>query len=555
MIIERITNLAAVDTSPWSDFWYTATAQRTRSGVDVNEDAAMTFSACWAATRLLSGTAGYLPLELKKSMDGGGSKLLDTKPLYRILHFSPNPEMSSMTWRATCVNQQVNWGNCYSEIERNGSGEVAALWPIHASRVTLKSYDGGGLYYQVRNNDGSRTELPYEDVLHIPSFMTDDGRTGKGVIRAARESIGHAIATERYGADWFGNGGRLTGVLKHPARMEREARDNLRREWNEIYHNPDAPQKTAVLWEGMDYTSIGSDPEDSQFIMSRQHNIEEVARWYGVPPHLIGHLLRSTNNNIEAQGVEYVKYSLLPWLKMWEQEIWRKLLTKQQQDAGWFAKFTVDALERGDATTRTQALQQRFFNGSLTLNEWREIEDCNPIGPEGDIHFVQSAMIPLEFAAKGPQQSEPATQQGDEPVDEPKDEPADDKQKQAAYSATLDVLAEIVGVMLDKEAQAAIHAAKKPAEFLAWLDTFYVDHSQRMHKALAKPIRACILASGAPLIVDDTLKTAVAAHVESSRNALLEASGGPPSGFSTAIERCVLGWNRTEITDFLSQKG
>jgi HK97 family phage portal protein len=542
-------------TDPLSGFWYGAVAPRTLAGVDVNESVAMTYSACWAATRLLSGTAGYLPLNLRRERKSGGSDLADGESLFSILHDSPNPEMSSMMWRATKVNQQVNRGNCISEIERDGHGNVFHLWPIHASRVKLCVHrqgepDAGKLYYDIRNDDGTHTELDYEDVFHVPSWMSDDGRWGKGVIQAARESIGHAIATERFGASWFGNGARPSAVLKHPGKLNDEARANLRREWNEIYQGPDNSNKTAVLWEGMDLQVFAESPEHSQFIQSRQHSIEEIARWYGCPPHLIGHLLRSTFNNIEHTGIEFVKYSLLPWLKMWEQEIWRKLLTKSQRSQGFYAKFSVDALERGDITSRTAALAQQFFNGAITLNQWAELEDRNPIGPDGDVHFVQSAMIPLEQAVKGPQQPEPPAipdtpAKDDEPANEP------DPQQMSIHAAAVDVLGDIVGIMLDKEAKAALSAAKNPAQFLAWLESFYTEHESRMLKALAKPIRACVLASRQPLIVDDTLREAVRSHVAASKAALLTAASGPPDGFVGAVEACVTKWERTEIVELL----
>lgn len=554
MIIEQLMSLSTP--GPADDYWYGPTTQRTKAGVDVDECSAMNYSVCWAATRLIAGSSGAVPLNLLKRLPGGGSEPQEDERLHSILHDSPNPEMSSMMWRATQVAQQINWGNCYNEIERDASGEILYLWPIHASRVKLKQRDDGSLVYLVRNNNGTDTPIAYDDMFHVPSVISDDGRIGKGVIQHARESIGHAIATERYGAGWFGSGGRFNGVLEHPGRPDKEARANMRREWNEIYHDPAAPNKTAILWEGMKYTSIAASPEDSQFLESRQFMVEDVARWYGVPPHMIGHLLRATFSNIEHQQIEYVQHCLLPWLKLWEQEIWRKLLTTKQQRKGFFAKFNVDALQRGDMVTRTTALSQQFFNGALTQNQWAKIEDRPPLGEVGDIHFVQSAMVPLKIAAEGPPDPAAPGQPSADPPADAKDAPNDaaDKKEAAVTAATFDVLADIVEVMLDRESQAAIQAAKKPAEFLSWLDKFYAEHAARLQKALAKPIRACILASGEPLIVDEVIRGAVAAHVDASRNALLEASGGPPDGFSNAIERCVLAWKRTEITDFLGKE-
>ncbi len=542
MILDRILQLSPAATD---DFWFSSYSAKTRAGVEVDESAALTFSACWAATRLLSGTGAYLPLNLQVKSGSGGSIIAESERLHSLLHDAPNPEMSSMMWRATKLGQQINWGNCFSEIERTPRGEIAALWPIHASRVSLKN-DGTQLFYEVRNNAGPATHLAYSEVFHVPSMMSDDGRWGKGVIRNARETIGHALATERYGSNWFGSGGRPAAVLKHPSKMDKEARANLRNEWNAIYGGPDNPNRVAVLWEKMEYQAITSDPEDSQFLTARQHNIEEIARWYGVPPHLIGHLLRSTNNNIEQQGIEFVKYSLLPWLKMWEQEIWRKLLTPEQRAAGYYAKFAVDALERGDAISRTTALSQQFFNGALTLNQWMALEDRDPIGPLGDVHFLQSAMVTLERAVEGEPQTEP-----------PQNEPAGDEresQQAAIREAAIDVLAEIVRVMLERESAAATHAAKKPAQFLNWMDEFYEDHAVRMRKALANPVRTCILASGAARNAEEVLAAAVSAHIESSRKLLLSAAECQPESLATKVDGCVSSWSRNEITDLVRGK-
>jgi HK97 family phage portal protein len=432
--------------------------------------------------------------------------------------------------------------------------------------VTIENDEDGEMFYRVRNNHGKPTDLERHEVFHVPSWMSDDGIVGKGVVRHAREAIGHALATDRYGASFFSGGGRPQAVLKHKEKLDKEARKNLREEWNAIYGNQSTQNKTAVLGEGIEYESIATSPEDNQFLQSRQFNIEEICRWYGVPPHLVDHLLRATFNNIEHLGIDFVKYKLIRWLKIWEVEVWRKLLTKDERQR-MYAKHNVDALERGDLTSRTAAMAQQFFNGKRTLNEWRETEDESSIGPLGDIHFVQSAMIPLSLAAEGKGGSVQPQPPANEPVkpplppeeeEETEEEEPDDGAKLTAsgqrvvYQATLGVLEEIVGIMLDKESSAAIQASKKPGQFLAWLDSFYEDHAARMTKALARPIRACVLASGEPLIVAEVLDDAVQRHIQASKAAILEASSGPPEEFTESIAKCVTNWNRNEILNLLS---
>ena len=386
---------------PTDDFWYGPVSPQNSSGIAVDEDVAMTYSACWAATRLYCGTMGMLPLNLYRALPSGGSAIEYNHPLQRILHDEPNPESTSMTYRAGRINQQVNCGNAFSEIERNRGGQVVALWPICCSRIPPQNITrkDGRLWYLVNNDDGSKTPIPSEDILHIPAIISDEGY-GRGVVENARLSIGFGLAAEKHGAAYFGNGARPGVIIKGARFRKAEDSEEFRRQWEQVHGGPDNHGKPGILPPDADITVLPFNAQDSQFLESRQHSVEEIARWYGVPPHLIGHLLRATFSNIEHQGIEFVKYSLMPWLKLWEQEIWRKLLTPDEQKT-YYAKFVVDALERGDKPSRTEANVKEFFNGMLTLNQWASREDMNPIGPLGDIHFVQQAMIPLEQAAKG----------------------------------------------------------------------------------------------------------------------------------------------------------
>lgn len=552
MILDLL--VSTQDRDPTSGFWYGPVGGPTRAGVAINEQIAMTYSACWAATCLLASAGAGIPLNVYQA-SGKRNTLALGERIYTMLHDAPNPQMSSMMWRATKINQQVNYGNCFSEIERDNYGDILNLWPIHASRVTLVD-DGDTLYYEIKSSNGPPDYLPYEDVFHVPSVMSDDGRWGKGVITAARESIGHAIATERYGSGWFGSGGSLKAVLTHPKTLDKEARANLRKEWSEIYDNPNAVNKTAILMEGMAYQSIATTPENSQFIASRQHNIEEVARWYGVPPHLIGHLLRSTYSNIEHQGIEFVKYSLMRWIRVWEQEIWRKLLTPAQQKAGFYAKFNVDALERADLQNRTQALKEQFFNGEISINEWRDLEDRDPIGPLGDVHFVQSAMVPLEIAVEGPQEPDPP-QSKLPPADEGDTESAAVEALRSEYArreaefrqrnqaAAVRMMEQVVGRMLTKEANEARKAIKKPESFAAWALKFYESASASFSAELRPAAEAYLLACGEcdSARLDCFVDTQVSLHISASK---LDFAA---IGDSESLEVLLSNWknNRTKV--------
>lgn len=411
--------------APSDDFWYGNPANNTVAGVNVDEARALTYSACWAATMLLSSSAGMLPLKLFQKERAGGSRVADDHPVHQLINSRPNPEMTTMMFRASRVAQQVNRGNCFSEIERNKGGVPVNLWPIHASRIPARNVvrERGRIVYYINNDDGTKTPVRQENMLHVPSPISEDGIFGLGVITQARLSIGLGLATETHGASYFGAGATpktvITGANKFKTKEEKE---DFRRQWNEMHGGPQNANKPAILPDGMDIKTLNFSAEDSQFLETRQFSIEEVARWYGVPPHLIGHLLRATYSNIEHLSLEFVKYSLMRWLVLWEQEINRKLLTEEERKT-MYAKHNVDALERGDLASRTAAFQQEFFNGKKTLNEWRAMDEENPIGPIGDVHFVQSAMVPVEVAAKGPQGAEKPEPEEPEVEDEPQTEP------------------------------------------------------------------------------------------------------------------------------------
>ena len=393
---------------PTDDFWYGPVSPANSSGIDVDENVALTYSACWAATRLYCGTMGMLPLNVYRSLPSGGAEIEYNHPLQRILHDEPNLDVTAMTFRAGLINQQINAGNCFAEIQRDEGGRCKALWPISCSRIPHENVRrvNGAVVYLVNNNDGTKTPIMAQDMLHVPSIIADDGY-GRGVVENARLSIGFGIATEQHGAAYFGNGARPGVIIKGARFHKSEDSEEFRRQWEQVHGGAANHGKPGILPPDADITVLPFNAQDSQFLESRQHSVEEIARWYGVPPHLIGHLLRATFSNIEHQGIEFVKYSLMPWLKLWEQEIWRKLLTREEQST-YYAKFVVDALERGDKPSRTEANVKEFFNGMLTLNQWASREDMNPIGPLGDVHFVQQAMIPLEQAANGQQKPDAA---------------------------------------------------------------------------------------------------------------------------------------------------
>lgn len=414
---------------PFDDRWYKvdsgtgyAYLHPNAAGVHVNERTAMTYSACWAATMLLCSAISMIPLKLFRKLPGGGSEPAMDDPRYSLVHDTPNQDMTSMMFRSSRTAQQVNWGNAYAEIQRDRGGRPIALLPIHASRIppesNIKRGSDGRLKYKINNDKGQSRELSIENILHIPSPMSDDGVVGKGVVEAARRSIGLGIASETHGSSYFSNGARPGIIIKGGKFKKKEDIDEFRRQWAEIHGGgPGNHAKPAILPPDTDVTALQFNAQDSQFLETRQFSIDDIARWYGVPPHTIGSLLRATNNNIEQLALELTKYTLMRWTVPQEQEMNRKLLTKEEQKTLYFL-HVFEGLERADLATRTAALQQQFFNGALTLNQWMELENRRPIGPMGDLHFVQSAMVPLEVAVNGPPQPATTAEEGPTKGDE-----------------------------------------------------------------------------------------------------------------------------------------
>ena len=382
----------------------------TTSGKAVTERSAMQMTAVYSCVRILAEAVAGLPLHLYRyKEDGGKEKALD-HPLYLLLHDEPNPEMSSFVFRETFMTHLLLWGNAYAQIIRNGKGEVIALYPLMPNRMVVDRDIHGQLYYQYTRSTeeaptmkGVTVNLPPSDVLHIPG-LGFDGLVGYSPIAMAKNAIGMAIACEEYGAKFFANGAAPGGVLEHPGTIKDPQR--VRESWQSTFGGSGNSNKIAVLEEGMKYTPIGISPEQAQFLETRKFQINEIARIFRVPPHMVGDLEKSSFSNIEQQSLEFVKYTLEPWIVRWEQSINRVLLTESEK-AAYFVKFNVDGLLRGDYQSRMNGYATARQNGWMSANDIRELENLDRIPAEqgGDLYLINGNMTKLEdagiFAAGG----------------------------------------------------------------------------------------------------------------------------------------------------------
>ena len=362
------------------------------SGVAVDELRAMQTSAVYACVRVLAETVASLPLFLYRREKDKNTKAQE-HPLYEVLHDLPNNEMTSFNFREVMMTSLLLYGNAYARIIRDKAGHVKELWYLNPQHMEVErdSTTKRIKYTYYDDRDNKSYVFKPEQIFHIVG-LGYDGIKGLSPIDQAREAVGLALATEEYGARFFGNGARPGGVLEHPGAVKDP--EKLRESWNKVYQGAKNSNKIAVLEEGMRYHEIGLSPEASQFLQTRKYQLNEICRIFRVPPHLVGDLERSTFSNIEHQSIDFVTHTIRPWLVRWEQAIYKSLLNEQERQL-YYAKFNVDGLLRGDFSTRMQGYATARQNGWMNINEIRALEEMNPVSEEkgGNAYLVNGNMV------------------------------------------------------------------------------------------------------------------------------------------------------------------
>ena len=549
----------------------------TTGGVPVDQDSALTYSAVWAATSLLSSTAACLPLNLMRKMPGNRKEPAEDHNVHKLLHYEPKKYHRALTFRQVRLIHQINRGNGYAEIIREDGGRPYSLDPIHPTKVTIDdsgNYGDSPYAYLVSGKTAGSTQkviLP-EDMFHVRGRVSDDDILGKGIITQARESVGFGLATERHGSSYFGNGARPNVVVTHPGRLSEEARKNFRREWKELHGGPDKAGELALLQEGAKVELMNVSNEDSQFLESRQFNVQEIARWYNVPPHMIGDLSRATFSNIESQGIDFVTYSLNPWLCEWESEIYCKLLSEKEKET-YYAKHNVNALLRGDSAARAAFYQALWNIGVFSDNDIRALEDMNPI-PEGDRHFVPLNTTTLEAIAKGEQeqplvmeteqQAMPMDDEEEDDVDADEDAtPLDDDEEAKASAARIAELEakvnhherwavlnleDVAALMLRKECEAIIRAAEKPGVFIDKCEDFYRDHAARITAAIRIPVATLMTQLAEPEATEQVAERMALDHCHESMADVLRAAECKPSELKNNVLSMTSRWGKRKLS-------
>jgi len=375
----------------------------TSSGVHVNEQTAMQSSAVYACILVISQAVASLPLHVYK-YESIGSRMAPEHELYDLLHFEPNPDMSSFVFRQTLMMHLLLYGNAYAHIIRTAGGRIKAIYPLFPEKMTVNRAPNNEIYYtywrsQDENLGGEKNgavTLRREEVLHIPG-LSFDGLVGYSPIAVAKNAIGIALATEEYGATFFANNANPGGVLEHPGALQNK--DKIAEAWEAMFSGSKRRHGVAVLEEGMKYNPITVSPNEAQFLETRKYQLNDIARIFRVPPHMIGDLDKSSFSNIEMQSLEFVVYTLDPWVVRWEQAMQRALLLPSEK-RDYFIKFNVNGLLRGDYKSRMEGYATGRQNGWLSANDIRELEDMDkiPVEEGGDLFLVNGNMKRLTGA-------------------------------------------------------------------------------------------------------------------------------------------------------------
>lgn len=370
------------------------------SGSTVDERSAMQLSAVYGCVRIISEAIAQLPLHVYKYTDKGRA-VAEDHPLEFLLHNEPNEEMTSFVLRETMMTHLLLWGNAYAQIVYDRLGRIVALYPLMADRMTVDRDANNNVvyHYEIRNDENEavdKRDFHKSEILHIVG-LGFDGIIGLSPIAMAKNAIGMGIACDKYGAKFFANGARPSGVLEHPGTIKNPER--IRESWNAQFRGSENSHKIAVLEEGMKYTPMSLSPEEAQFLESRKFQVNEIARIFRVPPHMLADLEKSSFSNIEQQSLEFVKYTLEPWIVRWEQALSRCLLRHDEKNKIFF-RFNVEGLLRGDYASRMNGYATARNNGWMSANDIRDLENMNRIPAEegGDLYLVNGAMTPLNAA-------------------------------------------------------------------------------------------------------------------------------------------------------------
>jgi HK97 family phage portal protein len=486
----------------YPESYYTARGINTNTPI-VTQETALTVSAVYQAIRLLSESVAGLPVHVYRETKGTKDK--DNKhPAYPLLHDMPNPEMTSFDfWRAVMVSL-LTWGNAYIRIIRDGGGQPTELYPLLPQTIEIYRNKAGELRYRQYTAGGTQNIYrPVIDIMHIKG-LSSNGLIGYAPLELAAQSLGVSLSADKYGASFFANNANPGGVLEHPGQLSPEAYDNLLKSWEERHRASNNAGKVAILEEGMTFRAIGLPPEQAQFLETRRFQVNEVARWFNIPPHMLSDLERATYANVEHLGIEFVTYSLQPYLINIERACHNCLFLPTEKKR-YYVKFNVDGLLRGDIKTRFEAYGQGITYGILSANEVRQLEDMSMRDdPGGDVYYSQLNLVPSSISIAPPESVEtPPAVEEPQDTQEPQEErseyrvlPLTTEQRASANArhnlqksfipSFEDVFSQIIKRQIN-DINNKYKQLGNTSQFREWLATFWAEHEKYVARKI-KPL-------------------------------------------------------------------
>jgi len=365
---------------------------RSVTGLSITTERAFRYSAFWAAVRILAGSVALLPLSVYRLTSDGSRQIVREHPVHRVIHDVFNPRMASFTGREVGMAHVLTWGNAIFLQARDANGSLRELWPLAIDRVEIKTDTAGEPLYRYRRSDGQEREFSGRQIFNVPGFSWD-GVQGYSVIRQARETIGLGLAAEEHGARFFGNGATSNFALSTPNKLSQPAFEHLSAQVKDEKTGLANAWKPWILEEGLEPKVLSMPNDDAQWLETRKHQVTDIARWFLMQPHMLADLERATFSNIEHQALEFVKYTLMPWLVRWEQAIGMQLLLDEWTGYGGdlYAKFNVAALERADIKTRFDSYATGRQWGFINGDKIAELEDWDKF-PGGEDYLVPMNM-------------------------------------------------------------------------------------------------------------------------------------------------------------------
>lgn len=455
----------------------------TPAGVNITHDKALGITAFWAGVRAISQTIAGLPLQVYEKTGEKTRRQAPEHPVYNLLFKRPNPYMSAFTFKEMRAAHLLCWGNSYAEIQRNERGQIVALWPLLPDRTGAEIRGGQKFYYT--HIDGTKIWLSADKVLHVPG-LGFDGIQGYNVIKIHRDSLGLSVAANEYGAQFFGNAARPSGILVHPGKPSEQEKQEFRESWNQVHAGLTRAQRTAIMWGGMKWEKISMAPEEAQFLQTREMQIEEVARILNINPILLQHFTKATTwgSGVAQFLVAYGKFTIAPWLERDEDAMdWD--LFSEAEHGRYYVKYNLDSLLRGDAEVQAKVLEIKRRNGIINADEWRELDDENPL-PDGlgQEYFMPLNMVPVSQMIERPTENLPM------PKRNLREKRASTLRKRLR-EAHLPIIEDGVRRYVKRDAEALKKAARRAAQEVdpqayldRWVREFYPGQQDYIHQTM-----------------------------------------------------------------------